>query len=201
MLVIIGNSEISTQTSTRLRKSKPHQKPISGTMARIGTVCSTTAQGNSERSTQRACDIATATPMPSTDAISRPTNATRAVSQVASRISRRVSPSKIPCSTTACGGGSRKRRCASSSTYVAKYQTAITRPATMSGGPMTESGVPQPARAGLVRLLELRQRRVGLVGRELGQGRFVLVRGHQASPAAPRITPETSRTIATNSGA
>ena len=79
VFVIIGNSEISTHTSTRLRKSKPHQKPISGTIARIGTVCSTTAQGNSERSTQRACAIATAIAMPSNDAIASPTNATFAV--------------------------------------------------------------------------------------------------------------------------
>ena len=43
VFVIIGNSAIRTQTSTRLRKSKPNQKPISGTIARIGMVCSTTA--------------------------------------------------------------------------------------------------------------------------------------------------------------
>ena len=79
VFVIIGKIEIRTHTSTRLRKSKPHQNPISGTIARIGTVCSTTAHGNSERSTQRACAIATAVPMPSTQAITRPTAATFAV--------------------------------------------------------------------------------------------------------------------------
>ena len=45
VLVMIGKSAISTQTSTRLLKSKSNQKPISGTSARIGIVCSTTAYG------------------------------------------------------------------------------------------------------------------------------------------------------------
>ena len=92
VLVIIGNSEISTQTSTRLRKSKPHQKPISGTIARIGTVWSTTAHGNSERSIQRACDIATAIAMPSTEAIDEPDEGDlgRLVARLQDLVARRV---------------------------------------------------------------------------------------------------------------
>ena len=45
MFVTIGKSEISTHTMTRLLKPNSNQKPISGTMARIGIVWSTTAQG------------------------------------------------------------------------------------------------------------------------------------------------------------
>ena len=45
MFVMIGKIAISTHTITRLLKLKPNQKPISGTMARIGMVCSTTAYG------------------------------------------------------------------------------------------------------------------------------------------------------------
>ena len=44
-LPTIGNREISTHTSTRLLKPNWNQKPMSGTIARIGIVCSTTAHG------------------------------------------------------------------------------------------------------------------------------------------------------------
>ena len=42
---MIGNSETSTHTTTRLRNSNPNQNPSRGTTARIGMVCSTTAYG------------------------------------------------------------------------------------------------------------------------------------------------------------
>ena len=43
MLDTIGNSAINTHTNTRAVNPKPNQKPISGTSARIGMHCSTTA--------------------------------------------------------------------------------------------------------------------------------------------------------------
>ena len=45
VLVTMGNRAMITHTSTRLLKPNLNQKPISGTRARIGTVCSTTAHG------------------------------------------------------------------------------------------------------------------------------------------------------------
>ena len=76
MLVTIGNSEISTHTSTRLLKPNWNQKPISGTMARIGIVCSTTAHGYSDHSIQRAWIMATGMIVPMAIDTSRPTIAT-----------------------------------------------------------------------------------------------------------------------------
>ena len=40
---MIGNKEMSTATSTRLRKAKLNQSPTIGTMAMIGMVWRTTA--------------------------------------------------------------------------------------------------------------------------------------------------------------
>lgn len=42
---MIGNNGTSTQTMTRLWKSNPNQNPNSGTIARMGIVCSATAYG------------------------------------------------------------------------------------------------------------------------------------------------------------
>jgi hypothetical protein len=42
---MIGNRAMSTHTSTRLRKLNPKAKPMTGTMARMGTVWRITAYG------------------------------------------------------------------------------------------------------------------------------------------------------------
>ena len=45
VFVMIGKSEIRTQTTTRAWKSYPNQTAISGTIAMIGVTCTITAYG------------------------------------------------------------------------------------------------------------------------------------------------------------
>src|SRR6266498_1935307 len=103
VLAMIGNSAMSTQTSTRLGKPKPNQNPSSGTSARIGMVWSTTAYGYSERSIQRAWCIRIAMPMPHTTASASPSSATLVDSSSAAPISRKLSRTRKPTCTTWCG--------------------------------------------------------------------------------------------------
>ena len=84
MLLITGNSAIVTVTISRLVKPKSNQNPITGTSARVGTHCSTTAYGYSDSSTQRAWLIAMPIAIPSTVAIARPISATAVDSASAS---------------------------------------------------------------------------------------------------------------------
>lgn len=102
---------MSTHTMTRLLNPKPNQNPMIGTTARIGMVWSTTAYGYNDRSTHLAWLIAMATAIPmAIAAIARPIIATLVDSQSALSNSTRLSGSRNATCTTACGGGTRKRR-------------------------------------------------------------------------------------------
>ena len=90
---MIGNRAISTVTITRAWKSKPNSPPMSGTSARMGIVCRTTAHGKNERSTHRLKFIATAKSIPAAAAMARPVNDSLAVTAKPSRNSPRTSAS------------------------------------------------------------------------------------------------------------
>ena len=115
---MIGNSEMITQTITRDAGPVPNQNEISGTSARIGIACSITMYGNDgplERTSVWL--ISMARPMPRTMAMARPMSGHLHARPQRRRGSRRSCPSRgSPISTTSCGGRSRNRRRASSTT-------------------------------------------------------------------------------------
>jgi hypothetical protein len=111
VLARIGNTEMITHTSTRERKLKSKNAPISGTNARIGMACRATAKGQIMRSIHLARLINVAVATPTTMAMNNPTAATWVLSHSASNSALRITPLSMKLRLmTRCGGGTRNRR-------------------------------------------------------------------------------------------
>src|SRR5450830_817699 len=99
---------------------------MSGTSARIGMHCSTTAYGKRDRSTHGACDMTTAHEMPRTIAIARPVIATWVLLRRAVRRSCRRVGSVIAVRTL-CGYGTKYGSPRAAYTAETAYQIPIRR--------------------------------------------------------------------------
>src|SRR5215212_1489056 len=106
VLVMIGKRAIKKAMQTTAGIPAPNQITISGAIATIGMVWSSTAYGKMLRSTSLLCDISSATEIPMMIASPKPISAD---TNVESSAPRRLSRFSIQASTTSVGAGSRKR--------------------------------------------------------------------------------------------